>query len=146
MKTMRPMSSLALAFTLAVAGQAYAGGQQIQVEVAKDARSLLVRTYHCGTPAEIAIVGSAEGIVNGQPKTVPLTLTRTAEADVFSVARQWPADGAWVLTFTNEKSAFVNAIVELVPGAALQIASQESSRDKLSRGRISAALRRLASR
>ena len=145
MMKMRPVSGIAVALAL-VAGYASAGGQQIQVEVAKDARSLLVRTYHCGTPAEIAVVGTAEGVVNGQPRTLPLTVARTGEDGVFSVARQWPAEGAWVLTFTTERGAFVNALVELKPGAALAIASQESSRDKVSRGRISAALQRLASR
>jgi hypothetical protein len=144
MKMMR--TPLALGFALTLAGNAFAGGQQIAVETAKDGGSLLVRTYHCGTPAEIRLTGSAEGVVNGQPRSVELTLARTNEPGVFAVSRQWPAEGAWVLTFTNERGAFVNALVELQPGAALKITSQESSRTKLTRPRIDAALKRLASR
>jgi hypothetical protein len=136
----------AVAFTLALAGDAFAGGQQIAVEVAKGGDSLLVRTYHCGTPGDIQLKGTAEGVANGQPTSVTLKLTPTGEPGVYSVSRQWPAEGAWVLTFTNAGQAFVNALVELQPGATLKIASQESSREKLTRPRIDAALRRVASR
>ena len=144
MKMIRTL--LALGFGLTFAGNALAGGQQIAVDVAPDGGSLLVRTYHCGTPAEIRLTGSAEGVVNGQPRSVALKLARTNEAGVFVVSRQWPAEGSWVLTFTNEAGAFVNALVELQPGAALKIASQESSRNKLTRPRIDEALKRVAQR
>lgn len=146
MNEKRMRTLLALGFGLALAGNALAGGQQIAVDVAPDGGSLLVRTYHCGGPAEIRLNGSALGIVNGQPKSVELKLVRTSEPGVFTVSRQWPAEGAWVLTFTNEAGAFVNALVELQPGAALKIASQESSRTKLTRPRIDAALQRVARR
>lgn len=135
-----------LVFASALAGSAFAGGQQIAVEVAKGGDSLLVRTYHCGTPGDIKLVGKAEGVVNGQPKSVGLKLAATGEPGVYSVARQWPAEGAWVLTFTNAGGAFVNALVELQPGAALRIASQESTIKKLSRLQLDAALQRVARR
>jgi hypothetical protein len=135
-----------LVFASAFAGNAFAGGQQIAVEVAKSGDSLLVRTYHCGTPGDIKLVGSALGVVNGQPKNVELKITPTGEAGVYAVARQWPAEGAWVLTFTNAGGAFVNALVELRPGAALAIASQESTIKKLSRPQLDEALQRVARR
>ena len=135
-----------LVFASALAGHAFAGGQQIAVEVAKGGDSLLVRTYHCGTPGDIKLVGKADGVVNGQPKSVDLKLVATGEPGVYSVARQWPADGAWVLTFTNAGGTFVNALVELQPGATLKIASQESTIKKLSRPQLDAALQRVARR
>ena len=135
-----------LGFALALAGSAFAGGQQIAVEVAKGGDSLLVRTYHCGTPGDINLVGKAEGLVNGQPKSVELKLAATGEPGVYSLARQWPAEGAWVLTLTNAGGAFVNALVELKPGARLEIASQESTLRKLSRPQLDAALQRVARR
>lgn len=142
----RPLLVLCLASALAFSGTANAGGQQVAVEVAPDGGSLLVRTYHCGTPAAISVAGKAEGVVNGQPRSLELKVARTKEASVFAVARQWPADGAWVLTFTTEGGPFVNALVELQPGAALRITSQASTRDKLTPRQVDAALQRLARR
>jgi hypothetical protein len=84
--------------------------------------------------------------VNGQPKSVELKLAATGEPGVYSLARQWPAEGAWVLTLTNAGGAFVNALVELKPGARLEIASQESTLRKLSRPQLDAALQRVARR
>lgn len=131
----------ALALGLAVA-TAEAGGQQIAVEVAPGGQSLLVRTYRCGNPADIRLTGTAEGVVAGQPRTVTLRLARTSEPGVFSVARQWPAEGTWVLRFANEHGPFVNALVELEAGAALRIVSQESTLKKHTLDEVQAALRR----
>jgi hypothetical protein len=122
----------------------FSGGQQLAVEVAPAGDSLLVRTYRCGTPADIAIVGTAQGLVAGQRRRVELKVTRTAEPGVFAVARQWPREGAWVLTFGVRGGAFVNALVELEPGPALRIASQESTTRPLARDRVASALERLS--
>ena len=133
-----------LGLALAAAGVAQAGGQQIAVEVAADGKSLLVRTYRCGTPSDFTVTGTAEGLVDGQPRSIPLTLTHASEAGVFAVSRQWPAEGSWVLTFSTEGGRFVNALVELEKGAALRIRSQESTIKKLTPEQVSATLRRLA--
>lgn len=143
---MRALLALCVGSALAFSGTANAGGQQIAVLVAPDGGSLLVRTYHCGTPAAISVTGMAEGIVNGQPRRLELKVARTKEPSVFAVARQWPMDGAWVLTFATERGPFVNALVELQPGAALRITSQESTRDKLNPRQVDAALQQLARR
>jgi hypothetical protein len=141
MKT-RSMLVLSLSLTFAVSGVAFAGGQQIAVEVAKDGKSLLVHTYRCGTPSEFTVIGTADGLVDGQARSLPLKLTRTAEASVFAVERQWPSEGRWVLTFRTEGGAFVNALVELQPGATLRIASQESTYRKITPSQIATALQR----
>jgi hypothetical protein len=143
MKT-RSLVAMSLGLSLALSGVAFAGGQQIAVEVAKDGKSLLVHTYRCGTPSEFTVVGTAEGMVNGQTRSVPLRLTRTAEPSVFAVERQWPSEGRWVLTFRTEGAVFVNALVELQPGATLRVASQESTYKKITPGQIAAALDRLS--
>src|SRR3954463_14851807 len=43
------------------------------------------------------LTGSAEGLVRGVRRTIPLRFDSTARLNVFGVRRQWPADGAWVL-------------------------------------------------
>jgi hypothetical protein len=52
-----------------LAAAAWAGGHQVVAEAAKDGRSLVVRTYNCGTPASLSLEGSAEGLVGGQRRT-----------------------------------------------------------------------------
>ena len=90
------------------------------------------------------MIGTAEGLVDGQTRSVPLKLTRTAEPSVFAVEQQWPSEGRWVLTFRTEGGAFVNALVELEPGTTLRIASQESTYKKITPNQIAAALQRLS--
>jgi len=50
-----------------------------------------------GTPTIADISGTAEGLVNGVRKSVPLRIDTTSQRGVFAVRRQWPDDGRWVL-------------------------------------------------
>jgi len=134
------------AVLLASAGTAFAGGQQIAAEVAPDGKALLVRTYRCGTPASLAVSGAAEGLVNGQRRRISLSIGRTAEPGVFSVAQQWPSEGVWVLTLTAAGQRSASALVELAAGPKLKIASQESRYSPAAPREVEAALARQAMR
>lgn len=50
-----------------------------------------------GVPVLADLSGSAEGIVNGSRRSVPLRLDATSRPGVFAVRRQWPSDGTWLL-------------------------------------------------
>ena len=143
---LRRLVPVAAALVLASAAAAFAGGQQIAAEVAPDGKTLLVRTYRCGSPASLAVTGTAEGLVNGQRRTIPLTITRASEPAVFSVVPQWPSEGAWVLTFTAAGERSASALVELAAGPKLKIASQESRYVPAAKGEVDAALTRQARR
>jgi hypothetical protein len=123
-----------------LAAAAWAGGHQVVAEAARDGRSLVVRTFNCGTPASLSLEGSAEGLVGGQRRTIPLEITRAAEAGVFNVTRQWPAEGQWALVFTVAGGHPVSTLVRLEPGPVLRIASQKQGYLKPSAERIVAAL------
>jgi hypothetical protein len=110
-----------------LAASVWAGGQQVTAQAAADGRSVVVRTFRCGTPSSFTVHGTAEGSFKGERKTIPLTLGRTGEEGVFSVARQWPADGKWVLVFSVEGERPVSTLVELEPGAAVRIARQTTT-------------------
>jgi hypothetical protein len=127
-----------------VPGTVFAGGQQIAAEISPDGKRVLVHTYRCGTPAAVAVTGSAEGLVNGQRRQMPLTITRTDDPAVFSIARQWPEDGVWVLTLTGSGERSASALVELAPGPKLKIASQESRYTPAELREVDAALARQA--
>jgi hypothetical protein len=44
--------------------------------------------------------GSAEGLVRGARRSVPLRFDATSRPDVYAVRRQWPTDGTWLLRIT----------------------------------------------
>lgn len=121
---------LVCAAVVLLAQSAWAGGQQVRAEAAADGRSVVVRTYRCGTPSSFTVVGTAEGVVGGARKTIPLAIARAGEEGVFTVARQWPAEGKWALVFTVEGSHAVSTLVELEPGAAIRVARQKTTYEK----------------
>jgi len=49
--------------------------------------------------------GSAEGLVRGVRRSVPLRFDATSRPDVYAVRRQWPSDGTWLLRITLLRSA-----------------------------------------
>ena len=96
----RPVLGLLLIVTCVAV--TVAGGFQLRIDVPQDDSDVvvLVRTYRCHQPEKAKVTGTAEGLVDGQRVSVPLTL-KTVEKGVYSVERQWPARGAWVLAFSG---------------------------------------------
>jgi hypothetical protein len=43
------------------------------------------------------LTGTAEGLVNGGRRTIPLQFDSTSHLNVFGLRRQWPSDGTWLL-------------------------------------------------
>jgi len=132
--------AVAVLVCVGLAQAAWAGGQQVVAEAARDGRSLVVRTYQCGTPSSLSLEGAAEGLVGGQRRTITLEITRAAEPGVFNVTRQWPAEGQWALVFTVAGGHAVSTLVTLEPGASIRIAAQKQAYEKPSAERIVAAL------
>lgn len=79
---------------------------------------LVVHAYHHGTPTAFPLSGTAEGIVNGERKSVKLSFTRTSHAGAYALARQWPSDGTWTLlvSVTQGPRDSVTAVVDLGRG------------------------------
>ena len=119
-----------------LAPAAWAGGQQVVAEAAKDGRSLVVRTYRCGTPASLSLSGEAEGLAGGKRRTIALEITRASEPGAFNVTRQWPDEGQWALVFTVAGEHPVSTLVTLEPGAGIRIAAQKQGYEKPSAERI----------
>lgn len=61
---------------------------------------LLVHAFHHGTPMSFPVTGRAEGIVNGQRKSVTLKFDRTERTGVFALTNQWGSEGEWTLVIT----------------------------------------------
>lgn len=61
---------------------------------------LVVNTYHHGEPSASPVRGSAEGIVRGERRTIPLTFRATSRPGAYALTRQWPEEGKWVLNLS----------------------------------------------
>ena len=62
---------------------------------------LVVRPAGCADPARARITATAEGIVNGTRRSVPLTLSPGPSSGVHAVQPQWPNSGAWVVNLVG---------------------------------------------
>jgi len=107
-----------LALTLLAATPAVAGPPWISIELPaspfSEARGafLLVRTYHHGTPVQLVMQGTAEGLVNGARRSVPLEFTAMSQFGAFAVSRSWPSEGVWVLDIQSFDGHFaISAVV-----------------------------------
>ena len=78
---------------------------------------LLVHAFYHGTPVDYPVSGTAEGMVNGERKSVSLQFERTSRPGVYALKRQWSADGVWtlVISVTQEKNDVAQALVEIAP-------------------------------
>jgi len=84
---------------------------------------LLVHAFHHGTPVGIPIDGTAEGIVNGERRTVRLEFSETSRPGVYALKQMWPGQGVWTLVIraTQGPQDAATAVVELAADG--QIAS-----------------------
>ena len=102
---------------------ALAGGFQLSVEVPTAADThqlkdavLFVRTYGCHTPTDAVVSATAEGVVNGERRSLPLEVVYDSKG-VYAIKQQWPSEGSWVLAITGEYSGLTSTlIVDLGPG------------------------------
>jgi hypothetical protein len=86
---------------------------------------LLVHAFHHGTPMSFPVRGTAEGVVEGQRRSVDLSFDRTSRAGVYALRKQWPTEGVWMLAITVTQGASggatATALVDI--GAAGEVAA-----------------------
>ena len=112
---------LAAVAVLAIgAVQALAGGYWISVHTAQRAATnggsqnvLVVKSMGCNQPQHANVTAEAVGLVNGRRQSVALKLDKVSDG-VYEIARQWPADGVWVVTITGQNGALTcSALIKL---------------------------------
>jgi len=122
--------SLALAAlaTALVAAPALAGPPWISIELPADPYDaatrgafLVVRAFHCATPARERMTGTAEGIVNGERQTIQLEFSETGREGVYALKRTWPQRGTWTLVLQAHQgpTRAATAVLELGPDGAV---------------------------
>lgn len=111
---------------------------------------LVVNAYHHGTPVALPVSGTAEGLVNGQRRSVTLAFTPTSRPGAFALKRQWPTEGTWTLAIavSQGEDDKVWAIVDLASDGAVSAVRVPTRKQdgwmipaKLAMSEIDAALR-----
>ena len=124
---MRKLPTLlsAAAVTLALTAQLSAGGFWLQLgnpEANREARGmkavLTVKAFGCHEPEKARVTGTAEGIVDGKRRSIPLTLAALSEPGMFALTEQWPTGGKWVIQLVgdNNDGAITSALVSAGSG------------------------------
>lgn len=85
---------------------------------ARGALLLVHATFREGPSQVSDLNGTAEGVVNGKRRSVPLRFENTSRTDVYALRPQWPAEGRWVLRINLRSTT---ALVGLDPAG--QVAS-----------------------
>jgi len=76
----------------------------------------VVRPGGCADPAAARITGTAEGIVDGVRRSVPLTLVALPTPGVYAVPRDWNNAGAWIVSLVGTCAGkTAGAIVSIGP-------------------------------
>ena len=59
--------------------------------------AFVFRTEGCADTAKLHVDGTAEGLVQGARRSVPLRLALMSTPGVYAVYQTWPAEGDWVV-------------------------------------------------
>ena len=110
---------------------------------------LLVHAFHHGTPVGLPVSGTAEGLVDGQRRTVALEFTPTSRTGVYALRYQPPREGSWILVIrvTQGPGDAATAIVRIEGGevAGVTVPTAEGRPVQVSARDVEDALRRHAS-
>lgn len=69
---------------------------------------LVARTTACHSPEKTDITATAEGLVDGRRKSIPLTVIRLSTPGTFGVAREWPEQGVWAIKLVATNPDYKN--------------------------------------
>lgn len=122
---------LAAAALISLATPAVAGPPWISIELppnpydrASRGAFLAVHAFHHGENVGMPVAGSAEGIVNGQRRSVKLSFVETQRKGVYALRNQWGTDGVWTLVLTVAQGKgdgdTAQALVEVDPGGVVK--------------------------
>ena len=96
---------------------------------------LYVHVFHHSQPIAYPIEGTAEGIVNGERRSIKLKFTETARTAVYGLSRQWPTEGVWTLVIKMSRGDHgedgATAVVDLGPDgeiASVRVPTKQNGR------------------
>ena len=77
-----------------------------------------MKAFGCHEPEKARVTGTAEGIVDGKRRSIPLKLAALSEPGMFALTEQWPTGGKWVIQLVgdNNDGAITSALVSAGSG------------------------------
>src|SRR6266704_959965 len=78
---------------------------------------LLVHSFHHSAAMGFIVTGTAEGMVNGERRSLKLEFAETSREGVFALKRTWPREGTWTLVIKANQGPddAATAVVDLGP-------------------------------
>ena len=77
---------------------------------ARGAVLLVHATFREGASQLSDLSGSAEGVVNGERRTIPLHFESAGRPSTFALRKQWPSEGTWVLRIALKTTTAIVAL------------------------------------
>jgi hypothetical protein len=110
---------------------------------------LLVHAFHHGTPMAFPVTGTAEGLVNGERRTLKLGFERTTREGVYALRKQWQDEGEWtlVISVSQGREDVAQAMVQISGGEVIAVRVPTEERSgwriprRITRAEIEASLR-----
>ena len=93
---------------------------------------LLVHAFHHGTPMQAPVRGTAEGLVNGERKSVTLRFETTTRPGVYALRKQWGDAGVWslVISVVQGEEDSAQALVELAADGSISSVRVPTRRER----------------
>jgi hypothetical protein len=120
------------AASLLLAGAAAAGPPWISIEYPANPHDpiargafMTVRTYHHGDLIGYELSGTAEGLVNGQRRSMRLDIRRMSQPGTYAVHWRKPAQGNWVLVVSSGRDGTTAATALVTVGNSGRVANVE---------------------
>jgi len=97
----------------------------VNAVVKKKDAGMAVRVENCADVANAQVTATAEGIVNGRRRSVPVRLVAATTPGAFAVSHDWPWEGAWVVHLTGHCGASAaSAVVPFGPNGFIRESSK----------------------
>ena len=123
----RPLFALTIAAAPIFAGTLWLQiGSPANPEALEKHAVLVAQVGACRSPEKTTVTATAEGVVNGLRKSIPLKVIPLSTPSTFAVTREWPDEGVWAVKMivTNpDYKDFANSAVVPIQKNSAQLAA-----------------------
>lgn len=100
---------------------------------ARGALMLVHVTFREGRSTIADLQGTAEGVVNGVRRTVPLRFDDTGRPNTYALRRQWPSDGTWLVRLVVRQTTAIVTLDQAGNVLATRVPTERHGDDMLPR-------------
>jgi hypothetical protein len=123
------LGAAAVAFALADGFTFVIGSPVAAQDFRSKTAAFALRIEGCADPSKSQVGGTAEGLVQGVRRSLPLRIMPTSKPGVYAIYQNWPAEGQWVANLKGTcGTAAAGAIVPIGPRGFIRESSKFLSR------------------